>query len=212
MRYKNIYDISLILGPETADLPEIVTFDQRQMEIDLIGEIFRGTSINIFAHAGTHVDAPCHLVPHRKTLDQYPLSRFIVPATVVEIKDLEAIRPQHIADLKLMPGQALLFKTENSKSGRAASKVLSMHYTYMTPEALEMGLKKGVALFGFDFGNAEKPGGEGAPLHHRCFQADAIILEGLNLRAVPEGDYTLVALPLRIEGIDGCPVRAVLLS
>jgi arylformamidase len=214
MQYQKIYDISLRLGSETGDILGRAAFQQRQNEIHMDAETFHGTFLDMFAHAGTHVDAPSHLVPHTKTLDQYPLSRFIVPATVVEISDPEAIGADHIEGLDLKPGQALLFKTGNSMSGRAVTREppSSAPYIYMTMAALEVGLEKGVALFGFDFQVAEKPGGEPAPLHHRCFETDAIIMEGLNLRDVPEGDYTLVALPLRLEGTDGSPVRAVLLS
>jgi arylformamidase len=81
----------------------------------------------------------------------------------------------------------------------------------MTLEALEACLEEGVTLFGFDSWTAENPNGEGSPLHHRSFSADALILEGLNLNNVPEGHFSLVALPLSIEKVDGSPVRAVFL-
>lgn len=210
MDIKKIYDISVTLGDETADLPLGPGFEQELMVVSFGEEKFGISKFSMIVHVGTHVDAPCHLLPHEKTVDGYNLERFVLPATVVEIKDKEAIKPEEIECLNLEKGQALLFKTDNSISGRSVSKTPAETYVYMTIEALEVALSKGVSLLGFDYSAAEKPGPI-ASLHSRCFQEDIILLEGLNLKDVPVGNYTLIALPLKLKGVDGSPVRAVLL-
>lgn len=210
MFYKEIYDISLTLGEETGATP-VGPFEFKQQEMSIGSDTFFGSAIHVFAHEGTHVDSPRHLSPYEKTLDQYPLDRFVVPATVVEIEDKQVIRAEELKNLPLRKGEALLFKTENSRCGRSLNKEVEGDFVYLSLDALDYVIEKGIALLGFDYGVME-PSGEVASVHHRCFQTDTIILEGLNLAEVEAGSYILVALPLKIKGIEASPVRAVLLK
>jgi|WetSurSiteA1Bulk_404760.scaffolds.fasta_scaffold554502_1 kynurenine formamidase len=59
----------------------------------------------MFVHPGSHVDAPSHLYPHKKTLDQYPIYRFILHATVVEIKQSKEIILEHVKNIKIKKSQ-----------------------------------------------------------------------------------------------------------
>ncbi|MDX6645162.1 MAG: arylformamidase, partial [Miltoncostaeaceae bacterium] len=68
----------------------------------------------------------------------------------------------------------------------------------------------GVRLVGIDYLSVAAPS-DPAPAHLALLRAGAVILEGLDLRAVAPGPYRLVCLPLRIEGADGAPARAVLI-
>lgn len=210
MFYKEIFDISLTLGEETGATP-VGPFEFCQHEMKIGSDVFFGSEIHVFAHEGTHVDSPCHLSPFKKTVDQYPLDRFVIPATVVEIEDKEVIREEELHNVDLRKGEALLFKTENSRCGRSLNKEVEGNFVYLSLGALEYALEKGITLLGFDYGVME-PSPEVASVHHRCFENDTIILEGLNLANVDAGSYILVALPLKIKGIEASPVRAVLLK
>ena len=167
------------------------------------------------AHAGTHIDAPSHLADYTKTLDQYAIGDFILPALVASIEDKEAIRPAEIEGLDIRQGDALLFKTDNSVSGQStAGGVPTEHYVYLSIEAADFCVEKKVSLAGFDYFAPEKPGDgnkESAPVHRRLFEKDILILEGANLKDVPQGRYMMFCLPMKMEGSEGSPVRAILI-
>ena len=69
----------------------------------------------------------------------------------------------------------------------------------------------GVVLVGFDSPSVDPDDADDLPAHHRCVDRGVVVIEGLDLRDVPEGRYTLVALPLRLTTAEASPVRAVLL-
>jgi arylformamidase len=81
----------------------------------------------------------------------------------------------------------------------------------MSLEAADMCIAKSVSLVGFDYFVAENPNEKSAPVHHRFFENGILILEGANLKDVPAGEYTIFCLPLKLQGTEGSPVRAVLI-
>ena len=164
------------------------------------------------AHAGTHIDTPLHFIPKRKGIDEYAAADFILPATVIDILDKESIKASHVESLNLEPGEAVLFKTDNSVSGRSTSGRFSENFVYLSPEAAEVCTKKEVSLVGIDYVSIDKYGETSFPAHHRLLEKNIFILEGINLREVPPGNYTLLCLPLKIKDCEGSPVRAVLVN
>jgi len=122
---------------------------------------------------------------------------------------------KELKDLTIRPGQALIFHSRNSEEGlpvKRDGKGPMEDYVHMSPEAVEYAHSKGVSLLGFDYSLPEKSPGLDAVIHRMCFERDILIMETLNLKGVPTGDYTLLALPLKIVHADGAPVRAVLLE
>jgi arylformamidase len=164
----------------------------------------------MIVHIGTHVDTPAHYIAQGKNLDDYPIEKWIRPAHVVDIKDKEAIRPAELEKLDIKPGDALLFKTENSRSGRSASGVFKEDFVPMSIESADFCVKKKVGLVGIDYNTVDKYGDEAFPVHHRLMENDMLILEGINLKDVPAGQYTLLCLPMKIKGVEGSPARAIL--
>ena len=73
-------------------------------------------------------------------------------------------------------------------------------------------MARGVRAVGMDYLSIERFGSEGFPVHHRLLGAGVFVIEGLDLRAVEPGRYTLVCLPLKFPELDGAPARAVLLA
>jgi arylformamidase len=71
---------------------------------------------------------------------------------------------------------------------------------------------RGVKLVGFDVPSVDLIDSKDLPIHHACDAAKIVILENLDLRVIAPGVYELIALPLRIKGGDGSPLRAVLRS
>ncbi|MBQ7545411.1 MAG: cyclase family protein [Clostridia bacterium] len=145
-------------------------------------------------HAGTHADAPLHFIEDGCSAEQLPAEAFIGPCTVLEIKDSpitgECVNrrfPQNV--------ERLLIKG-------------SGEVTFMDSAAFEAA-ELPLRLIGTD---ALSVGSQGSELQtHKAFlQKGIVILEGLDLSAVEPGNYFLIALPMKIGGADGAPVRAFL--
>jgi len=207
-----IHDISVLLGEESVDFPGDPPFIRER--VSQIGEngVCDLSLLKMSAHAGTHLDSPAHFLAGGRTIDAFPAEDFFLPALVAGIEDREAIRLREIQNLPIREGDAVLFKTRNSRSGLCASGVFSPDYVYLTPEASRFCASRKVRLVGIDYITIERYGDQDYPVHRTLAGSGILILEGIRLDRVPEGRYTLVCLPLRIRGCEASPVRAVLLS
>lgn len=206
-----IYDISISLGDEAVNWPGLPPYSR-----ELISKIEDGEACNIsrlalIAHVGTHVDTPLHFVTGGKNLDGYPIETWILPAKVVNIKDTEVIRRHELEKVDIAAGDVLLFKTNNSISGKCVSGVFSEDYVYMSPEAADYCVEKKVSLVGIDYGTVDRYGDEAFHIHRKLLGNEIRILEGINLKEVPPGRYHLFCLPLKIKGAEGAPARAILI-
>ena len=97
MKNKNIYDISVLLGHQSADYPGDPPFKQ-----ELVSDIDKGdgadvTALSMCVHAGTHIDAPAHFIKGGKRIDEYKVEEFTMPAVVVEVENSDFVRPDDIA-------------------------------------------------------------------------------------------------------------------
>jgi arylformamidase len=208
-RYGTIYDISVWLGAESIDYAGTTPYS-REMTMKDIG-ILELSKLVMSTHSGTHLDFPAHFIPGGKHIDEYPVQKFILPAQVVGIKDKEAIRPSELENLDIKPGDALLFKTDNSVSGRCVSGVFCESFVYMSPEAADFCVDKKVSLVGIDYGSVDRYGDEDFPAHHKLLGNGILILESINLEEVPPGRYTLFCPPLKVKGAEGAPARAIVI-
>lgn len=209
-------DISMLLG-ETATYPGDAPYFR-----EVVSEITPGaphsynlSTLIMSAHAGTHLDAPAHYIAGGKTLDQYPLERFILPVHVVSVEDESveddgSILPDALKDADIRAGEALLFKTQNSLRGLPEESAFAEKFVYLSVEAAQLCLDLGVSLVGIDYLSVDRYGGDHAPVHHLLLENDVLILEGIDLKAVAPGEYYLLCLPLRAQGTEAAPARAVL--
>ena len=208
---KEVYDISVSLGDESIDWPGNPPYSR-----ELISKIEDGAYCNLSklvmpTHVGTHIDTPAHYIARGKDLDEYPIEKWILPAQVVSIKDKKVILPAELENLDIKPGEALLFKTENSISAHSTGGVFWENFVYLSPEAADFCVEKKVGLVGIDYVSVDKYDNKAFPVHHKLLGNEILILEGINLKDVPPGKYTLFCLPLKIKGAEGAPARAVLI-
>jgi arylformamidase len=156
-------------------------------------------------HLLTHVDAPRHFFEGGASLDQIHVARFCGEALVIEAEG-DVVLPGDV------PGEAqglnLLFKTRNSARWNAS--VYDREHVSISPAAAEVMAARGVNLAGIDYLSVDRCGDESYPVHRTLLGAGVLILEGIDLAGVTPGRYHLSALPLKIAGGDGSPVRAVL--
>jgi len=211
---KPIYDISVVLGDESVDYPGTTPYSSEISQVAIGDDIFQISTLTMTVHHGTHVDAPSHLAAYKKTIDQYALEDFMLPALVVSIKDKQAVRREELEVLDIKQGEAILFKTANSTNGKALSGVFhDKGIVYISVEAAEFCAQKKVKMVGIDYIGPENPEGEpGGPVHHALLGKDILVLEGINLKDVPPGRYTLLCLPLKIKDCEASPVRAILIG
>jgi arylformamidase len=80
----------------------------------------------------------------------------------------------------------------------------------LTGEAAKYLCENGIKLVGFDYLSIDRYGDESYPAHRILLQGQVILIEGLNLADVEEGDYEMSCLPLPLKGLDAAPARVIL--
>ena len=205
-----IYDITV---PIRAGMP--VYDGDPAVNIEPWSAFAKGDSSNVSflhfgAHTGTHVDAPAHFIEGAARIDSLPLESLIGPARVVRVPDsLTEITSDFLSTCDLTGVERIIFHTRNSAFWNEGFR---KDFTALTPEGAEMLANLGVKLVGNDYLSIEKFRSGHHLTHLTLLRKGVVIVEGLNLSGVPDGDYELICLPLKIaEGAgDGAPARVVL--
>jgi arylformamidase len=205
-----IYDITV---PIRAGMP--IYEGDPSVEIQAWSALAKGDSANVSflhlgAHTGTHVDAPAHFIEGANTIDKLPLEVLLGPARVVRVPDdRNEIDQGFLNSCGLDQVERILFHTRNSAFWNEGFR---KDFTHLLPEAAEQLVNQGIKLVGTDYLSIEKFHSGHHRTHLTLLSRGVVILEGLNLTGVPEGDYELICLPIKIAGGagDGAPARAVL--
>jgi arylformamidase len=205
-----IYDLSVSIQP---GMP--IYEGDPGVQIQAWSALAKGDSANVSflhlgAHTGTHVDAPAHFIEGGRKIDALPLEMLIGPARVLRIPDeMTEISSEFLAGCDLDHVQRVLFHTRNSNFWNEGFR---KDFTHLSPEAAEQLISLGVKLIGTDYLSIEKFHSGNHRTHLALLSNGVVIVEGLNLSAVPPGDYELICLPLKIaDGAgDGAPARVVL--
>ena len=151
------------------------------------------TQVTLGTHSATHMDAPWHFVPGGKTIDQVELSRCVGPCQVVE-------------------AQGLLEKTwAAAVLQRGVKRLLLKGQAQLSVEAAQELAQGGLLLLGVE-AMSVAPDDDPAPVHRALLEREVAVLESIDLRQVPAGDYILLAQPLKYGGLDGAQVRALLVE
>lgn len=207
MEYKTLIDISLPIHEQMLVYPSNPEFTREQIQSASGNTISR---ITLGTHSGTHIDAPNHVKGGEKGIESYSLETFVGPCRVLDCtNEPEAIRVETLEKHNIQEGERLLFKTQNSVRGYAKIRT---DFIYVESTAAEYLANKKVGLVGVDYLSIKKSGLEDNTAHTALLLNDIPIIEGLNLSEVEAGEYQLIALPLQMLGMDGSPIRAVLLK
>jgi arylformamidase len=201
-----LYDITLSVHPDLApwpgDTPYTFTRNARISE----GASVNLGSLGMSVHIGTHTDAPYHFSETGSTAEKLDLNAYIGPAVVVDVLNTKVITPDALQNLDLQSTPRVLFKTGAWRDHTRFPLELPL-----LDAAMPVWLKeRGVVLVGLDVPSVDALESKDLPIHHALGGQGIAILESLLLRDVPAGVYELLALPLKLVGADGAPVRAVL--
>jgi arylformamidase len=161
------------------------------------------------AHTGTHMDAPAHFVRNGRGINTMPLDAAIGSARVIFILDRESIKPEELARHRIRRGERILFKTSNSDRYWENDTFVE-DFVYISAAAARYLVERQVRLIGIDCLSVDGFHADGGDTHQALLKAGIWLVEGLNLKKVRAGKYQLICLPLKIDGGDGAPARALL--
>lgn len=174
------------------------------------GDVCNLSLLTIGSHTGTHVDAPYHFLASGPRLGDVPLDRMVGEALVLDLRGRPAVDRASLASGAIRAGDIVLCLTDNSR--RWAAPEFQRDFTYLTEDAATFLVAAGVRAVGMDYLSIERFGSAEFPVHRTLLGAGVFVIEGLDLRAVTPGRYTLVCLPLKFPDLDGAPARAILLT
>ncbi|HVG28652.1 MAG TPA: cyclase family protein [Pyrinomonadaceae bacterium] len=209
-----IFDISV--GISAAETP--VYPGDPGIEIVAHAALARGDAANVTllrfgAHTATHVDAPAHFIEGARKVAELSLDALVGRARVVRVsEDARAVDADDVAKLVPPGAERVLFKTRNSAFWSERRAEFREDFTYITGAGARALVERGVRLVGIDYLSVEKFKSENFETHTTLLARGVVIVEGLDLSAVGEGEYELICLPLKLAGGagDGAPARAIL--
>jgi len=174
------------------------------------------TELSLPCHAGTHVDAPVHIVPNGKSIDELPLECFTGNGAVISVKkkggeevtatDLES------SDVAVKRGDILMLHT--GWDDKFDSPDYNLH-PYLSVDAAEWMVKRGIKMFGIDCITVDlptplRPKGFDFPVHRILLGNNILIAENVtNLASIVGKQTRILALPLRVKGSDAGHARIV---
>ncbi len=201
-----ILDISSTLSDRLATWPGDAGFQREVRASHAAGNGFDVSSLHTTAHAGTHADAPSHILAGAPPLDALDLDPYWGPCQVIQVTlpPRARILPEHLTVPITAP--RVLFRTDSYPDPDRFVET----FNAFSPELIACLHALGVVLVGLDTPSVDPFDSKGLESHRAIFESGMRCLEGLVLAHVEHGAYELVALPLKVEGGDGSPVRAAL--
>jgi arylformamidase len=201
-------DISIPLHNAMVHWPGDPPFIRTKTEDMDRGDTHNISQLSMGSHTGTHVDAPRHFIRDGIDISAMSLETLVGVARVIEIQDPRWIQPDELRKNEIRRRERLLFKTRNSGSVWE-NKEFVTDFVALSREAAGFLVERKVKMIGMDYLSVGPFHGEGAATHRALLGAGIWIIEGLDLSKVEAGKYQLVCLPLKIEGGDGAPARAI---
>ena len=201
-----LIDISVVTSVGTPEWPGDTPFN-----CGWSARIAEGSSVNLSTittspHVGTHADAPLHVKEGASAAESLPLEAFIGPVLVIDVSGAVRDLGADIADRVPNGTTRLLLRTGVT----IADGRFPADWPALAAETAALLVAGGVRLVGVDAPSVDRRESKTLAVHHALFDGGAQLLENLDLRGVAEGNYELVAAPVRWAGIDAAPVRALL--
>lgn len=206
-----VYDISV---PLRADMPTYP--GEPGPRLQFAKQLLKGDPANVSvlslgSHTGTHVDAPSHFLDGAPGVDSLPLDALVGPAYVTEFAGEGHITAADLDALAIPPDcRRLLFKTRNGRLWDDTE--FHRDFIALAPDAARALAEGGLRLVGIDYLSIERFRPERHEVHETLLASGVVILEGLDLRQVPPGEYLLVCAPLNVVGAEGAPARVFLID
>ena len=166
------------------------------------------SAITLSPHLGAHADAPLHYGVDAPAIGHVDLDPFLGKCRVIHAIGKGAlVMPEHLQGrARDLPPRVLVRTCINAPTEWTAS------FAALAPGTIAWLASQGVRLVGIDTASVDPAGSKTLDSHQQLRAHDMRVLENLVLDDVPEGDYELIALPLKLTSACASPVRAVLRS
>ena len=200
-----IWDLSLAVDENAEVFPGDTAYSQR-LHFSLTPDCpVNVNSITLSPHTGAHADAPMHYANGGASSGELDMAPYLGPCRVIHCLDCgPLVRPEHIAHaLEALPARVLLRTARTASQSRAS-------FTAIAPETIEPLATTNIALVGIDTPSIDPATSQSLPSHQQLLAHRLRVLENLVLDDVAEGDYELIAVPLKLTRADTSPVRAIL--
>lgn len=203
------FDISPLISSDLAVFPGDQAFVRRvamsfekQHHLEL-------SSIHTTVHLGAHADAPSHYTANGKGIHERDLNLYMGLCQVIRVNIPRGARLQ-VQDLggKKILAPRVLFATDSYPNPNKWNE----DFNSLSADLVDMLASQKVCLVGLDTPSVDPAREKVLSSHHAISRHDMAVLEGVVLDQVPEGLYTLIALPLKLKNLDASPVRAILLK
>lgn len=198
-------DISMELSSQTPEWPGDLPFDYKlSVSKEQSGSVNVG-QLTSSTHIGTHVDAPFHYDDEGIKIDELPLEVYRSTAQVADVRGLAKITREDLPPVE--DGvTTILLKSDVWKDRTKFPQT----WPLFDPGIAEWMAENGIRLLGVDVPSVDAETSKELPMHMAMNRNSRFILEGIVLDEVEVGVYELIALPLKIKGAEGSPVRAIL--
>lgn len=206
-RPPRIWDISQPLRPGIPVWPGDTEYAELcTWQMGVAGPV-NVSRITLSTHTGTHADAPLHYTPHGASAGELDLQRYIGPCRVITVSGTTpGVTPEEVGEQLAPEIERVLLRTYR----QAPLDDWDPHFRSLAVETVELLARSGVVLVGVDTPSLDAQDSKTLAAHKAAAHHGLAILESLVLDAVPDGDYELIAVPLRLVNLDAAPVRAVL--
>jgi len=200
-------DITRSITESTAVFPGDTTLSR-----EILCDLERGDNITLSTmrstvHLGTHADGPNHYGKGGRSVEEQPIDLYVGHCQVVRVA-VDPGRRVGVADLRgtSIELPRVLIATDSAPD----TERWYPDFNGLEPDLVDHLADAGVRLVGVDTPSVDAADSKDLPAHSRFFARDLAIIEGLDLHGIEEGRYELIALPLKLRGFDGSPVRAIL--
>ena len=205
---KRLWDISPLVAPDAPIFPGDEPYALRwtaRLSPDCPVNL---SALTMSPHVGAHADAPLHYANGVASAAEVDLHAYLGPCRVIHAIGCGAlIRIEHLAHAAAdLPERVLV------RCMQRADTVWNPDFTAYAPEIVAWLAERGVRLIGLDTPSVDPASSKTLDSHQQLLRLNLRVLENLVLDDIPEGDYELIALPLKLAGACASPVRAVLRS
>ena len=230
-------DLTYSFSAETIYWPNAEGFRLRvdSAGINEKGYFYAANTYSGGEHGGTHLDAPLHFAQGMPSVDRIALDRLIAPGIVVDVGKNAAADPDYLASVadfqnwekengKIPEGCILLVRTGWGKfypdrkkylgtDGRGEQAVAELHFPGIDPAAATwIAANRRISILGIDTASIDRGQSQMFEVHRILFKAGICALENVaNMDQLPARGFEVIALPMKIQGGTGAPVRVVAL-
>lgn len=201
-----IYDVSMMIS---KDIQVYKNKEEKKPQFTITSNFDNAssyeTNVAMNLHTGTHMDFPLHMIENGKNSDTLDITKLIRPVKVFDLTHLdEVIDEKDLINLSIEADDFILFKTKNSFEDH-----FNFKFVFINQKAARYLKDKKIVGVGVDGLGVERDQ-SGHPTHHILLEQDIIIIEGLRLAFVPQGNYMMYALPIKMKAVEALPLSIIL--